>query len=183
MRIIPSILLLGLLLFGVSGCAVVSPEVQEEALPNIPFPVLIGEVQKYMGDTVIEGGYVVSVENKADYTEIVAVQSPLGIGQRPKAKDLSQGRLVMIYKGFIDPEVYAKDREITVGGKIIGSSAQVKNPAFPYLKLEIREIHLWAKEVPTDPYWYDPYWYGPYPFYDPYPWWWHRYPYHRRWHR
>jgi outer membrane lipoprotein len=183
MRIIPSILLLGLLLFGVSGCAVVSPEVQEEALPNIPLPVLIGEVQKYMGDTVIEGGYVVSVENKADYTEIVAVQSPLGIGQRPKAKDLSQGRLVMIYKGFIDPEVYAKDREITVGGKIIGSSAQVKNPAFPYLKLEIREIHLWAKEVPTDPYWYDPYWYGPYPFYDPYPWWWHRYPYHRRWHR
>jgi outer membrane lipoprotein len=183
MRILQTFLLLGLLLFTVSGCAVVSPEVQEAALPPIPFPVLIGDVQKYMGDTVIEGGYVVSVENKADYTEIVAVQSPLGIGQRPKAKDLSQGRLIMIYKGFIDPEVYAKDREITVGGKIVGSSALVKNPAFPYLKLEIREIHLWAKEVPPDPYWYDPYWYGPYPFYDPYPWWGYRYPYHHHWHR
>jgi outer membrane lipoprotein len=182
MRSLQTFLLLGLTLFGLWGCAVVSPEVQEAALPPIPFAVLIGDVQKYMGDTVIEGGYVVSVENKADYTEIVAVQAPLGIGQRPKAKDLSQGRLIMIYKGFIDPEVYAKDREITVGGKILGSSAQVKNPAFPYLKLEIRDIHLWAKEVPANPYWNDPYWYGPYPFYDPYPLW-YRHPYHHHWHR
>jgi outer membrane lipoprotein len=175
MKIVQSFWLFGLLIFGVWRCTVVSPEVKEEALPPIPLRVLIGDVQKYMGDTVIVGGHVVSVDNKADHTEIVAVQSPLGVGQRPKTKDLSQGRLVMIYKGFLDPEVYAKDREITIGGKIIGSSALVKNPAFPYLKLEIRDIHLWAKEEPRDPYWYDD------PFYYPYPWWWHHHHYHRRW--
>lgn len=182
MRIIQLYWLFALLIFGVWGCAVVSPEVQEEALPPIPLPELIGDVQKYMGDTVIVGGHVVSVETKADDTVIVAVQSPLGIGQRPEAKDLSQGRLVMLYKGFLDPEVYTKDREITVGGKIIGSSAQVKNPAYPYLKLEIRDIHLWAKEAPQNPYWNDPYWYDPYPFYYPYPWRWYRSPYHHHWH-
>lgn len=157
------------------GCTVVSPSVQEEALPPIPLPVLISDVEKYMGDTVIVGGYVVTVENKADHTEIIAVHSPLGIGQKPKAKDFSQGRLVMIYRGFIDPEVYTKDREITVGGKIIGSSAQMKTPAYPFLKLEVRDIHLWAVEEPVDPYW-DYY----YPYY--YPWWWYPHHHHRRWH-
>ena len=151
----------------------VSQEVKDEALPPIPLPVLISDVQKYMGDTVIVGGHVVSVENKAEHTEIVAVQSPLGAGQKPKTKDLSQGRLVMIYKGFIDPEVYTKDREITIGGKIIGSSAQVDKPSYPYLKLEVRDIHLWTAEAPRDPYWDDYY----YPYY--YPWWWHRHHYHR----
>jgi outer membrane lipoprotein len=174
MKIVQSFWLFGLLIFGVWRCTVVSPEVKEEALPPIPLPVLIGDVQKYMGDTVIVGGHVVTVDNKADHTEIVAVQSPLGVGQRPKTKDLSQGRLVMIYKGFLDPEVYAKDREITIGGKIIGSSALVDNPVFPFLKLEIRDIHLWAKEEPQNPFWDD---YYPYP----YPWWWHHHHYHRRW--
>lgn len=165
-----------LLLNMVYGCTVVSQEVKDEALPPIPLPVLISDVQKYMGDTVIVGGHVVTVENKPGHTEIVALQAPLGVGQRPKNKDLTQGRLVAIYKGFIDPEVYTKDREITIGGKIIGSSVQAENPAYPYLKLEVRDIHLWAIEAPPDPYWDDYY----YPF--PYPWWWHRHHRHHWYH-
>jgi len=173
MRITPSFwLVCGLLMNVVLGCTVVSQEVKDEALPPVPLPVLITDVQKYMGDTVIVGGHVVSVENKADHTEIIAVQSPLGVGQRPKTKDLSQGRLVMVYNGFIDPEVYTKDREITIGGTIIGSSTQADTSTYPYLKVEVREIHLWAKLEPIDPYWD-----GYYPYH--YPWWWHRHHYHR----
>jgi len=135
MRITPSVWLLGLIISAVWGCTVVSQDVQDEAIPPIPLPQLISDIQNYMGDTVIVGGHVVSVENKADYTQIVAVQSPLGVGQRPRNKDYSQGRLVMIYKGFIDPEVYTKDREVPIGGTIIGSSAQVEKSSFPYLKI------------------------------------------------
>ncbi len=172
MKITPSVLLLGLVIHAIWGCAVVSQEVKDEALPTIPLPVLISDVQKYMGDTVIVGGHVISVENKLEHTEIVAVQAPLGVGQRPKTKDLSQGRLVLVYKGFIDPEVYTKDREITIGGTIIGSSAQVEARSYPFLKVEVRDIHLWAKEVPRDRYWD-----GYYPYYDP--WWWHHPRYYR----
>ncbi len=173
MRIPPSIWLFGLIVPVLLGCSVVSQEVKDEALPPIPLPVLISNVQKYMGDTVIVGGHVVSVENRAEYTEIIAVQSPLGVGQRPKARELSQGRLVMVYKGFIDPEVYTKDREITIGGTIIGSSAQVEKPSYPYLKVEVRDIHLWAREELRDPYWY-----RYYPYH--YPWWYHRHYYRYR---
>ena len=50
-------------------------------------------------------------------------------------------------------------------------------PPYPYLKLEVRDIHLWPVEEPVrDPYWYD----DDYPYY--YPWWWHPYRRHRHWH-
>jgi outer membrane lipoprotein len=175
MKIIRSAGLLSLLIFWVWGCTVVSQEVKDEALPPLPLPVLISDVEKYLGDTVVVGGHVVAVENKADHSEIVAVQSPLGVGQRPGTKDLSEGRLVIIYNGFIDPEVYTKDRKITVGGKIVGSSAQEEKPPFPFLKIEVRDLHLWAAEDPKDPYWYDYYPYN-------YPWWWHHHFYHRHRH-
>jgi outer membrane lipoprotein len=158
------------------GCTVMSDQVKEEALPPIEFKALIKDVEKYKGDTVIVGGYVLSVENKSDHTRIVAVQAPLGVGERPKAKDLSQGRLILVHKGFIDPEVYTKDRQITVGGKISGSSTLTPKAPFPFLQLEVKDIHLWPIEKPaSDPYWDDDF----YPYY--YPWRWHPYRHHHHW--
>jgi outer membrane lipoprotein len=157
------------------GCTVMSQEVQDQALPQMPLSELINQVDRYKGQTAIFGGYVISVENGRDQTRIVAVQTPLGVGQAPKSKDLSQGRLILTYKGFLDPEVYTKDRQITVGGKILDSSAHDPQAPYPYLKIAVQDIHLWPvpKPVPPDYYWYDDFWY-------PYPWGW-GYPYgHRR---
>ena len=179
MNKIRSVWMLGVFFSLIWGCAVIRPEVKDEALPPIALSVLIKDVNKYKGETVIMGGYVVSVENKAEHTRIVAVQAPLGIGQKPKTKDLSEGRLVLVYSGFIDPEVYTKDRLVTVGGKISGSSITEQQPSYPYLQLEVQDIHLWPIEEPyREPYWADDY-------YDPfyYPWWWrHPYWHHRHWH-
>lgn len=160
----------------VAGCTVISQEVQDKALPPVLFEDLMANTNQYKGQTVILGGYIVSVENQKSQTRIVAVQTPLGVGERPKSKDLSKGRLILICKGFLDPEVYAKDRQITVGGTVLGSSTEDPQANFPYLKLEVEDIHLWPVEKPVAPYpyWDDDFWY-PYP----YPWWW-RYPY---WHR
>lgn len=171
------ILSIGSLILGMLwGCSVMSDQVKEEALPPIAFKELIKNVEKYKGDTVIVGGYVISVENKSDHTRILAVQSPLGVGERPKAKDLSQGRLILIYQGFIDPEVYTKDRKFTVGGRISTSSAVTPKAPFPFLQLEVADIHLWSIEKPrSDHYLEDDF----YPYY--YPWWWHSHRHHRYW--
>ena len=160
----------------VMGCAVMSQEVSDRALPDMPFDELISRAAHYKGQTVIVGGYVVSVENLKEQSRMVVVQAPLGTGQRPKSKDLSQGRLILVYNGFLDPEVYTKDRQITVGGKILASSAEDPKAPYPYLKIELQEIHLWAvpKPAPPDPYWYDDFWY-PYPWGGRYPYWHHRY--------
>lgn len=148
-----------------------SREIQEKALPDLSFPELIAKVDQYQGQTVIVGGYIVSVENLKDQSRIVAVQTTLGLGQEPESKDLSKGRLILIYKGFLDPEVYTKDRRVTVGGRILDSSAHDPKAAYPYLKIAVEEIHLWPvrKPVTAYPYWYDDFWY-------PYPWGWWRHP-------
>ena len=158
-----------------TGCAVMTPEVQDKALPDLPFTQLIADVAQYKGQTAILGGYVVSVENQKAQTRIVAVQTTLGVGQKPNSKDLSQGRLIIIYNGFLDPEVYTRDRQITVAGRILGSSAKDPQAPYPYLEIALDEIHLWPVAQPKTyyPYWEDDFWY-------PYPWWWH--PYRRHYH-
>jgi outer membrane lipoprotein len=166
----------------VTGCAVMPPAIQPAAdLQDIPFRELIRQASQYMGETVILGGYVLSVENQVNQTLLTALQAPLGVGQKPRSRDLSQGRLILVREGFLDPEVFEKDRRITIGGTIVGSSATEKEETpYPYLRVRVEEIHLWPRETGriADPYhyWRDPYWGDP--FWRPYPWYW-RYPY--RW--
>ena len=134
-----------------SGCAVAPPVVQEDALPPIPFTDLIAHADQYKGKAVILGGYILEVENQKEHTRILAVQAPLDSGQRLKSKDLSKGRLILIYSGFVDPEVYAKDRRITVGGNILGGAADDPEVPFPYLEIQVNSIHLWPEEKPLSP--------------------------------
>jgi outer membrane lipoprotein len=157
----------------IAACSVMPAKLRNRAVSGVPFNSLIQDASRYIGRTVIVGGYVVKVQNEPDISRILAVQAPLGIGDEPKSKDLSQGRLILEFKGFLDPEVYTKDRKITAAGTLIGSSATEKNQAqFPYLQVSISQIYLWEKERPieSEPYWYWP----PYPYY--YPWGW-RHPY------
>ena len=158
------------------GCSVMPADVSKDAMPDMPFTALMEEAGQHIGQTVILGGYVVEVINDAHQSRIIAVHAPLGSSQEPKEKDLSQGRLVITYNGFVDPEVYQKDRKITVAGKIAGSSQteQGKYP-FPYLRIDMTHIHLWPleKQVPYDPYWDywgPPYYYRPWGYRHPY-WW------------
>ena len=76
----------------IAGCAVMSQPVRDQAIPPLPFNELVNHVAQYKGQVVILGGYVVSVENLEKQTRIVELQAPLGVGEQPKAKDLSQGR-------------------------------------------------------------------------------------------
>jgi outer membrane lipoprotein len=136
----------------------------------------VKNAKQYIGETVIVGGHVVEVQNKNDQTLITAVQAPLGVRQEPKPKDQSQGRLILVYPGFLDPKVYTEHRKITVAGKLLGSSQiETDDKPFPYLRVKVSEIHLWSVARPR---YVDPYWnYGWWPYYHPYPFWW-RHPYY-----
>jgi len=182
MKTIQPYCIVAVLAFWLMGCAVVSEQAQQEALPQMPFPKLVDNAEQNIGQTVIMGGYIVDVENRRDRTIITAVQAPLGVGQEPKSKDRSQGRLILIYPSFLDPQVYTEGRKITVAGKLLGSSQTEKEgKPFPYLRVEVSEIHLWPVQAPryVDPYYWDPWWWGPYPYSYLHPFGW-RHPYYWR---
>ncbi len=155
------------------SCSVMSRQVRQDAIPPPALATMINQVDQYRGQTIIVGGYLVDIRNTPDQTELTLLQAPLKPGGKPGPKDRSEGRLIISTSRFLDPEIYTKGREITVGGKIIGSSIDETGAIpFPYLKLTARELYLWPKYKKTpyryrypydDPFWYwdDP-WYGRY---------------------
>ncbi|UCD80777.1 MAG: Slp family lipoprotein [Desulfobacterales bacterium] len=151
------------------SCAVISEQVREEAEPPLPFKTLLAEADRYRGRIVILGGYILGTRNLESETIIEVLQVPFRWGEEPDLKDRSQGRFKIYHDGFLDPEVYARDRAITVAGEVTGSDyEQIGGDRIQYLKIINREIYLWP-EFETRPRPYPPW---------PYPYYWYRYPYY-----
>jgi outer membrane lipoprotein len=176
MNVLKTSWLVFLISFFVTSCSVISQQIRKESMPPVDFKILIQETDKYLGNTVILGGYILETKNLADRSSVKVLQVPLGLGENPKSRDESEGRFIISYKGFLDPEIYSKGRKVTVAGTIVGTVVEkVDQFAQPYLKIESREIYLWPREEKyVWPYYYDP-WYYPY-YYDP---WYYPYPYYR----
>ena len=136
------------------SCTVISEPVRSEAEPPLPFKSLIAQADQYKGRTVILGGYILETKNLESETIIKVLQVPMRIGEDPDFKDRSEGRFLIYQQGFLDPEIYSKDRVITVAGKVIGSgSEEIGGNRIQYLKIESREIYLWPDyETRSYPY-------------------------------
>jgi outer membrane lipoprotein len=159
------------------GCSVVSPGIREEAV-ELRFSEIARNPATHEGKTVILGGYVVSVQNAADSSRMMVLQSPLYYQHQPKARQYSQGRFMVVTDNFLDPMVYENGQKVTVAGTLLGkTTATVGEYEYQMPEIWARELHLWEEWSQRSPYYRDPYYH--YPFWDPYfyPHW--RYPY--RW--
>lgn len=162
-------------LFFVS-CSVISKSVTEQSISPVHFKTLLLEADKHIGDTVILGGYILETKNSAQESTILILQSPLGFGQEPKIKDQTEGRFIVVHNGFLEPEVYRKDRKLTVAGVVTGSvTMEIGGFPRPHLKIRSREVFLWPeKQYPYHGQYYDPwncpnidcwYWYRRHPYF------------------
>ena len=168
---IASLLLLLLIYSSLTACApALSKQFREKALPPVSFNELLSDPNTHMGRNIILGGYILEVNNESDGSRLAILQAPLDFQNRPHSRDKSKGRFLARTDKFIDPEIYKKERKLTVGGMVAGVSAQpLGDRIYRYPVIEVEELYLWAEETRQD--WpYDPYWdhWG-------YPW----YPYHR----
>ena len=158
---------LGALLLGLLGCTVISRPIMNEVEKGVTFSQLVADTGRYRGQTVVLGGHVIEVRNEARQTVVVVLQAPLGSGQEPRPPDRSEGRFLLHAQGFLDPEVYAKGRTITVAGRVLGRTREaIGDELYDYPTLEIREIHLWERHEdlyryrsPYRPPYYDPWYY------------------------
>jgi len=134
------------------SCTVISGQVRSEAEPSVPFNTLLEKIEDYRGRTVILGGYILQTENQASETILKVLQVPFRVGEDPDLRDLSQGRFTVYYKGFLDPEVYARNRAVTVAGTVIGVDVEkIGDKQVQYLKIANREIYLWPEYTNTPP--------------------------------
>jgi outer membrane lipoprotein len=159
------ILPVGLLsLLFLAGCAVV-PETLEpvpEVQPGVA--EVRANPEAAVGQTVVWGGVIAELSNRADGARLEIVARPLAGDARPRADESSLGRFRAFYPDFLEPEVYSRGREVTVRGEITGV-AEGRIDEFPYVFPEVQasSVHLWPRPprepqvIYRDPFW-DPWW-------------------------
>jgi len=151
------------------GCSAISSEFRQEVTPELTFQQVIADPRAFIGTTVIWGGTILHTTVHEKGTTLEIIQKPLTYTERPKTTDLSFGRfLVERVDTFLDPEIFDKDREVTVVGTITEERVKKIDEAdYRYPLIVAKQLILWpaASMGRGYPYGYYPYYYYPYSFY------------------
>ena len=158
-----------------SGCAhAISKDTLKEVDKETSFSELRRAPQDYQGRVVLLGGVIVKTVNRKDGTLLEVYHTEINRRGKPIKLDVSLGRFLAHYEGFLDSEIYRKGREVTIAGIVQGEHAmRLGEIDYHYPYLVVKDIHLWEEEQPQvyEPYpwgpWY-PWWYPWYPWHDPY---------------
>jgi len=168
--------LAGLLLAALlaAGCATVPEGIAP--LPDEPpdRARILADPDAALGATVVWGGVIATIDNTAEGTDLEIVARELDRSARPREIDRSEGRFRVSIPQFLDPQVYAPGREVTVRGRIAGVEEDaIGEHPYRFVVLQAQAIHLWARRPPERVH-YDPW---PYGYYGPY---WRHHPYYWR---
>ena len=126
------------------------------------------------GASVRWGGSIIEVENEQDSSLVQILFYPLDSYGRPQLNKASEGRFVIKSPEFLDPAVYAKDKEVTIVGLLAGDIERTIGKRVVRLPLiTATAIHLWPASERDDfyrrgfgDYRFSPYFgYPGYPFY------------------
>lgn len=156
----------------VSGCAhVISKDILQKVNSEVTFAELQKAAQANREKVVLLGGVIVKTVNKDTGTLLEVYQTEINHRGKPIKLDISEGRFLAHWKGFLDSEIYQKGRKVTIVGVVKGEE-MIRLGEIDYRcpYLVVKDIHLWEKEQPQK--------YMPYPYYPWYPWWYPWYPYH-----
>ncbi len=156
--------LIGVALF-FQGCTyAISPDLARRADKNIPFDSFERDPEPYKGKLIILGGIITQTTPFKHGTLLEVLQKPLDYWGKPLRTDTSGGKFLVYSSAYLDPLVYAPEREITVAAEVEGiRSRTLGDVEYGYPVVLSRELKLWPRERPPqyrpdymDPLLYDP---------------------------
>jgi outer membrane lipoprotein len=169
--------LLATAVIALSGCAPTHVPLEIRTSPDLDPGVeqVRAGIERYEGTKVRWGGAIASVENKENETWIEVVAATLDGSGRPRTLDASEGRFLVRIDGFLDPQIYAAHRELTVYGEVDGLVERpIGEHTYLYPLVRAQTYYLWReyqeryyRHYPHPYYYYPPYPYS-YRFYRPY---------------
>lgn len=150
-----------------AGCSVMPKSVLRAVDRDITLDQVQANPEQYIGSNVLWGGIVLGAENLEDATEIEVIETSLAFDERPR-NGASRGRFIVRAPGFLDTNIYSKDKRVTVAGTVKAvERRRIGRMEYPYPVLEPIELRLF--DPTEDKYLYqDPYFYGPFYPYGPY---------------
>lgn len=104
-----------------SACVGLPSAVRNVPVADITYPQASRDLNQYKDTSVRWGGVIIDVDNEENFTLVQVLSYPLNYYGRPQLSKSAEGRFVIKSSEFLDPAVYAKDREITVAGKLEGN--------------------------------------------------------------
>jgi outer membrane lipoprotein len=136
-----------------SACAsyqVVPDHLKDRIEKDLSFEEVEADPDSYEGRTVIWGGKVLDVMQKAGTTRVEILQVPLDRVFRPlDAPTASRGRFMAVdaNRDMKDPAALRQDTLVTVIGEIRGRmKAALDEAAYDYPTVVIRDMTAWEKE-------------------------------------
>ena len=126
------------------------------------------EPEVYLSQPVRWGGVIIKIENRQNTSRLTIVAYPLSRNGEPQVYKNSIGRFIASFNLFLEPQVYKRDRIITLTGQFIkAETISVGKFPYNYPVIEVKQHFLWPVEEPADmlypPWWYDPFYWPHYP--------------------
>ena len=136
--------------------------------------ISVAEAQRgaLSGQRVRWGGLIVTTTLAKEETCFEILARPLNSEARPRRTDESEGRFIACARGFYDPAVYSKGRELTVVGTLQQPEVRkIGEHEYQYPKVAAETVYLWPKREYATVYYY-PGWpdlysypgWGPWPY-------------------
>ncbi len=175
----PSKLYLSLACLFLSACVSLPSALKDVPVVDVPYGQASQSTNK--DASVRWGGVIIEVENEQDSSLVQVLFYPLDpYDGRPQLNKPGEGRFVIKSTEFLDPVVYAKDKEVTVAGILTGDIERTIGKRVVRLPLiSATVIHLWARNDRDDYYYsrrgFGDYRFNPYFGYPGYPFYWRGY--------
>lgn len=143
MRITKIVNFIFLILLVYSCAHVISDEALKTVNKNIKVENIFTETDYYKGRNVLLGGMILNVRNEEKITYIEVLEKPLDFRGYPENTDVSRGRFLVYYEGFLDSAIYARGKFITVVGEILGTTVgKIEKADYKYPVIKSKELKL-----------------------------------------
>ncbi|MCX7792818.1 MAG: Slp family lipoprotein [Thermodesulfovibrionales bacterium] len=153
MKKIVLIFLLTCIAFLFSSCAHVVPrELRSQVDVALTPEMIFKDPEAHRGKTVMLGGLILSTANTKDATYIEILERPLDSRGRPEDTELSRGRFMIKYEGYLDPAIYTKGKLITAVGELSGIiPGKIGEMEYKYPLIVSKNLYLFEKsrEIPV----------------------------------
>lgn len=164
-----------------AGCSTVPKSVRGD-VTEVTVSTVQSNAGQYQGVPVRWGGLIAQMQIKDNMSTVEIVEKPLSSSGRPVEGNVTGGRFIAVFSGFLDPMIFSTGREITVMGSVQEViTGKVSDQDYQYPVLSASGYHLWQPRqdyydrstvIVSAGYWdpfYHPYWYRPYPYIHPRP--------------
>jgi outer membrane lipoprotein len=164
----PRLFVIAVLTVLFSGCASNVPRAIQDPVPGAPeVAAVTADPAVYRGRTVRWGGAIARVENRDNETVVEIVAFRLDAFGEPIRDDRSAGRFLARKAGFLDPQIYARDRMLTVVGTVEGvQPGKVGEQVLSLPVVNATEAYLWPRRLERrDNFWCDHGYWGASPYF------------------